>query len=83
MNQEQYIGRNSDILPFHCLVGEVFPSVLKGLFCGTLPGVKGARYFRGIEIYRNVNENVHGKSCIRKNLDTRKNQEEYIVLKKF
>ena len=31
-NQEEYIGRNSDILPFRRLVGEVFPECKRVFF---------------------------------------------------
>ena len=54
-NQEQYMGRNTDNLPFRYLwvmsgwggaEGEAgyYPSVFKDLLWGFFPGVKGARY---------------------------------------
>ena len=33
-NQDYYIGDDAEITYLYCLVGEVFPSVLKGLLWG-------------------------------------------------
>ena len=43
-NQEQCIGRYSDIFPFRCLAGEVSQNSSKNLLWGNLPAVNGAWY---------------------------------------
>ena len=61
-NQDNYIGRNSNILSFRCLAGEVSLECLKGSSLGTL-------------VLRNIKDCLDGKGCLRENLYTGKNQD--------